>query len=351
MNLVITVAATENYCYAMKALARRVTANFVAAKWTDKVTAIIAGDMSRPVKDAVNEWRDILPPGSDVIHISAVRNASESANYKPEAQILVARLRGAAFAKARALGAELCWSLDSDTLPPANALRCMVHMLKFDSGFYGVSFCPYPGAAFLGGRGTPQNPISEDYIETERVLTDTVKTQKEELQKLIDVENTAAKEAGKPVEPSKDLLEKRDALSKAIRECPPDGSLWEVIAKHGWRRRGWFEAAYPGIGLGSVVPSDWCGFGCTLLGREALALADFDGYDWKGTEDLYVVWKRWHPAGIRINAIPHAPCDHVIWSKKRGGDEKEYTLVKAYHEANGECVGHLRISNHPWLEL
>jgi hypothetical protein len=54
------------------------------------------------------------------------------------------------------------------------------------------------------------------------------------------------------------------------------------------------DAAYPGLGIGAVVPSDRCGFGCTLMSKRALSLAQFDGYDGSGTEDLYMVWKRWH---------------------------------------------------------
>ncbi len=124
-----------------------------------------------------------------------------------------------------------------------------------------------------------------------------------------------------------------------------------MTAKHGWRRRGWLDHAYPGIGVGAMVPSDWCGFGCTLMGAKALALADFDGYEGQGTEDLFIIWNRWWPAGKRINVITHCPCDHVIWSKKKGGDVKEYTLVSSYHEMHGDCVGHLRTRKTPWQEL
>ena len=144
-------------------------------------------------------------------------------------------------------------------------------------------------------------------------------------------------------------LARWDATSKKVRECPPDGNIWEVIAKHGWRRRGWLDSAYPGIGLGAVVPSDWCGFGCTLMNREALALADFEGYEGKGTEDLFVCWNRWHPAGLRINVIPHCPCDHVIWEKKKGGSATEYNHIVAYHEQRGEARGHLRTRVVPWI--
>jgi hypothetical protein len=128
------------------------------------------------------------------------------------------------------------------------------------------------------------------------------------------------------------------------------GNVWECNSKFGWRRRGWLENAYPAIGVGAVVPSDWCGFGCTLMNHAALQLANFDGYDGQGTEDLYVVWRRWHPAGLRINVIPHCPCDHVIWQKKKGGAEDEYNIILSSHETQGECVGHLRTRKVPWKQ-
>jgi hypothetical protein len=39
------------------------------------------------------------------------------------------------------------------------------------------------------------------------------------------------------------------------------------------------------IGAGSVAQ---------LMSKRALSLAQFDGYAGSGTEDLYMVWKRWH---------------------------------------------------------
>ena len=75
------------------------------------------------------------------------------------------------------------------------------------------------------------------------------------------------------------------------------------------------------------------------------------GYDGGGTEDLFVVWRKWYPAKLRINTITHCPCDHVIWEKKKGGDEKTFTLIRSFHETEGECVGHLRTAKMPWKEF
>jgi hypothetical protein len=82
------------------------------------------------------------------------------------------------------------------------------------------------------------------------------------------------------------------------------------------------------------------------MSARALEHAQFDGYDGRGTEDLYVVWTRWHRAGLRINVIPHSPCDHVIRRREAPG----YILQQAHHELQGEQVGHLRVQSRPWYE-
>lgn len=346
MKLVVTIAATSSYCYAMKTLARRVAACLTAAEWFEPGLVIIAGDDSKEVCRAVTAWRKNLPANWMVEHLIAGSENSNDQNYKEGAQLLIARLRSAAFAEARRHNPDYCWSLDSDTLPPANALLCMIDMLKFDRGFYSISTCPYPNEAFLGGRGTLQHQIAEDWLEKERKLTPEIQAEIEALKK--EAETT---EPGKITTPTKEWLDRKEALEKKIRECPPDGNVHEVTGKHGWRPRGWLDNAYPAMGRGAVVPSDWCGFGCTLMNRAALALANFEGYEGKGTEDLYVVWTLWWPAGLRINVIMHCPCDHVIWQKKKGGNPEEYTLIQSSHETQGECVGHLRTNKKPWREF
>ena len=78
-------------------------------------------------------------------------------------------------------------------------------------------------------------------------------------------------------------------------------------------------------------------------------MVSFEGYDGRGTEDLFVCWHRWAPAGLRINVIPHCPCDHVIWEKKKGGEASKFTHHIASHEQDGEYRGHLRVRQVPWL--
>lgn len=346
MKLAITVAATGSYCYAMKTLAVRVAANISAAKWAHPGVAIISGDNSKEIKAAIVHWRDILPENWKVVHVDAGRENPAAANYKVEAQLLIAKLRSAAFAAARREGADLCWSLDSDTLPPANGLRCMLDMLRFDDGYYSISTCPYPNELFLGGRGSQFNQIAPDFIDVERAVPDDLKAEFEVLKK-----EAAETDPTKHTEPPAEWLERKKKADERLRECPPIGNIWEVQGKHGWRPRGWLDNAYPAIGRGAVVPSDWCGFGCTLMNREALAVANFEGYDGQGTEDLFIVWNRWWPAKLRINVITHCPCDHVIWAKKKGGSPEEYTLIRSYHEEHGDAVGHLRTRKQPWKEF
>lgn len=341
--LAITICATKSYTYAMRAQARRVVANVIAAR-VDPGHVVLVGDDSRELAAVGESYRQMLPDGWKVSVLANPALKEGGENYKESAQLLIAAMRSEAFAFCRKIGATRVWSLDSDVLPPANALRCSLQMLEWDDGYYSIATCPYPNAAFLGGFGSPHRPIEEDFLPSERVIPAELKAE-------IDANEAEQKQLHEAKQQPNDEQRKRwDETNKKVRACPPDGNIWQVIAKHGWRRRGWLDNAYPGIGRGAVVPSDWCGFGCTLLNEEALALAHFDGYDGKGTEDLFICWHRWYPAGLRLNVITHCPCDHVIWEKKKGGDSRQFTHHIAYHETEGECRGHLRVKQTPWIE-
>lgn len=339
--LAITICATKSYTYAMRAQARRVVANVVAAN-VDPGHVVLVGDKSKELESVAGVYRNLLPEGWKITVIGDASMTEGGENYKTRAQMLIAAMRGEAFAFCRKIKANFVWSLDSDVLPPHEALRWMLGILAID-GYYSISTCPYPNSAFLGGFGTPQHPIAEDFLPSERIIP-------EELKKEMaanEAEQKACAEAKR--QPNDEERARWDATGKKVRECPPDGNIWQVIAKYGWRRRGWLDHAYPAIGRGSVVPTNWCGFGCTLLNKEALALAHFEGYEGAGTEDLFICWHRWYPAGLRLNVITHCPCDHVIWEKKKGGSDKTYTHHMSYHETEGECRGHLRVRQMPWI--
>jgi hypothetical protein len=339
--LAITICATKSYTYAMRAQAHKVVANIFASEFACGVI-VLSGDDSPELADVAKLYEQLLPEGWTTQLLVNPGVAEGGKNYKAKAQLLIARLRTTAFAYCRKIKVSRTWSLDSDVLPPSNALRCMQTMLEFDNGYYSISTCPYMNNGFLGGFGSPRHHIAEDFLDSERVVPPELKAE------LASNEAEAKQLAETKTKPTDAQRDKWAATKKKVRECPPDGNIWQVIAKHGWRRRGWLDKAYPAIGLGSVVPSDWCGFGCTLMNAEALALADFSGYEGKGTEDLYVCWLRWHPAGLRLNVITHCPCDHVIWEKKKGGDPAKYTHHVVYHEAEGELRGHLRARKVSW---
>lgn len=335
--IAITICATKSYAYALLAQARKVQA--CIENETEGIVILI-GDVSKEISKAKDFYQQILP-NKWSIELITRKFDDGLPNYKNPAQLIIARMRSLAFDRSRQLNVDLCWSLDSDVLPPPNALKCMKQMLEFDDGLYSISTCPYPsqgGGSFLGGRGTPEHPILPDFYDDEREIP-------KDLQRKMDSHKARLKQfKGRP---NSKWIDDYKSISHAVQECKPIGNVFYCNSK-GFRRRGWMHAAYPEIGWGAIVPTDWCGFGCTLMNKRALALAQFDGYDGSGTEDLYIVWKRWHRQGLKINCIAHVPCDHVIRDRK---DNSKLILCQAYHEQkDSECIGHLRIEPRPWYQ-
>ena len=319
---------------------------------------ILSGDNSSELKSIIEEYQRLMPTGDEktglrpwkVHHVVSVKDdpaqerphkdhdvksdtpeqkACEAAR-KAKAFRRIGDMREAAHAVALRHGLDYVWSLDSDVIPPVNALVTMFDSLQWSNNYYQVAFCPYPNLLWLGGLGQPGHPIAQDFLPLERKIPTKLRTALEAIAKNI--------KAGKI---NKDLLAQKQKLEAEAVQYPADGNIWEVIAKYGWRRRGWLDHAYPGIGLGAMVPSTWCGYGCTLMNKEALILSDFGGYNGQGTEDVFVIANRWEPAGIRIVVIPHCPCDHFYLEKK--GNEKVIWHLRAYHEPTGEYRGHLSV--------
>jgi hypothetical protein len=339
-RLAIYTCGTEGYTYAMTAQARRIQSCVAACDRDLKLLIIVVGDGSEGNLKAVKEYEKLLPDAKvELLHHNGLQAGDK--NYDNATQLLIAQLRTMATSRAVAWGAEYCLSMDSDVLPPSNALRCMIDMLEFDNGYYGVAACPYPsqgGGSFLCGRGTPQRPILPCFYEDEKDVPARL------LNKVTKLRDRCDKYSQKHKRPPEDLIEKLRAAEKEIDKIQPKENVFALNAKK-WRQRGWFDNAYPAIGLGAVVPSDWCGFGCTMMNKEALALCDWSGYDGSGTEDLFVVWSGWQPRGIKIAAIPHCPCDHVIRHRE---EKNKYIHITTGHEIEGECVGHLRQLPRPW---
>lgn len=369
MKLAITICATRDYLYAMPELAVRIQANLAyTARQFSAVLLILSGDESPELKAMARKFTAI---GRGVeIQVEAQALPPSAKNYGQTAQMMIAAMRTRAFTAARAWEADACWSLDSDVLPPENALECMMGMLEFDRGYYGVAACPYPsqgGGDFLCGRGTPQHQILPDIYEDEysptprmaRALAARKAQQADAETRRADAARYRETHAEWPAEMEDSFWRDRlGSVDKKIarlvkqmqrwKKCWPAGSVFKRIAEgKEWRRRGWLSSAYPAIGIGAVVPSDWCGMGCTLMGHRALAAALLEGYRGEGTEDLYIVWKHWYPKALRIACITHAPCDHVIRERAPDGTQDLTRLrhIQSFHENSGECVGHLRTRN------
>jgi hypothetical protein len=378
--IAVAICSTRSYSYALIAQARKIQA---CLSGYPAGVIILVGDKSPQLAKAHAFYKKLLGSGWS-IELWPGQYEDGLENYKNPAQLIIAQMRSVAFDRARQLNVDYCWSLDSDVLPHPNSLKMMIGSLDLFEGVYDISTCPYPsqgGGPFLGGRGTPERPILPNFYDDEREIP-------AELQKKIAKHHEILKKFH-PNRPDQKWFDGRKALDKEVQQCkvigdtffcnsqsglqPFMGKVKERIEGHfpksskvpkellkkidqdfkfyspkGFRRRGWMDAAYPGIGWGAIVPSDWCGFGCTLMNRKALALAQFEGYEGAGTEDLYVVWKKWYRSGLKINVIPHVPCDHVIRDRQ---NPKKFILCQAHHESKDpERSGHLRVEYRPWYE-
>ena len=276
----IVTAATKSYLHAWPQLIRAIAA---AAAHHEEAHFIFATDLSEESKKASEYTKGRLPEGWKITILN-LPIAEDAKDYKEAAQIRIAQLQGEAFAFARRIKSDLCWSVESDTIPPADALRVLEWTLGMPDAngdpYYHVAAATYPNGLFLGGFGSYQAQITDDFLPKERKL-------KPRLRKLLEACESRLKGA-KSAQVAEKEMKRMGRLREWVKKSPPDGTIWEIIAKHGWRKRGWMDFAYPGIGLGAVVPVDWCGLGCTLLSKKALALADFNGYLGRGTQDLFL---------------------------------------------------------------
>lgn len=343
--LSIVVAATKTYLHAFPQCVRAIAA---AAAHHAEAHFIFVTDESKDAKRAEEALQSELPEGWRLTVLRLALGDDTSTRYKEEAQLRIARLQGAGFAMARKIRSSRCWVVESDTIVSGDALRVLEWTLAMPtadgSPHYDIAAATYPNGLFLGGFGSPQHQIAEDFLPSEKKLPARLKL-------CLDTCESRLKSC-KDRKAAEREHKRMGRLRERIKNCPPDGNIWEVTAKHGWRRRGWLDFAYPGIGRGSIVPSDWCGLGCTLLSARALAHADFTGYEGRGTQDLFLCWSRWHPAGLKIACVPHVVCDHI---KRKSADAPkdapEIIHHRAYHELDGECRGHLRVRTQPFVAV
>ena len=322
MKIAVATYFTKGWGYSIDSWSNRV---FAALSGQAPGIIIVSTDQSdeclakaKKIKSMFEAWQ--------VVHLQIPVETDNQKPYGEEAQLIIARIQHAAFAEARRHGCDLFWSVESDILVPPNSLTVLRQAIEFDDGYYGVAMVTYPNGQFLGGRGTPQSHICNDIYEDERLGSKDFWAKLKKARKA--VENTSR--------PPTDIqIKEIQELNEKVKALPPRGNVF-LLQSRKWRKRGWMEAAYPGIGRGAILPTDWVGLGCTLINKKALSLATFEGYELGGTQDLFLCWERWAPNGIRMCVIPHILCSHV---KKDGNG---FLLHDASHVLDGEHAGHLR---------
>lgn len=342
MRYVFATYATERYDYALPNFGRRL-ASAIYHSGIKEGDFIFIGDKSEKIKESALLYIGGLLPENWRFHFYDLPLVDKDLrNYKEDAQLLIAQMQSFAFTKARQFDADYFWSLEADVLVPPNSLSVLSDILRFDNGYYQVAMCSYPsqgGGAFLGGRGDYQHYIAEDFLTDEKEVPKELLDEIEKRDKETEEDN---------FEPSEEWIERGRTIGEELRACPPKGNVFEANSKR-WRKRGWMEYAYPAIGKGAILPTDWVGLGCTMINKKALALAHFDGYEGKGTQDLYLGWNYWKPNDIKMCVTTHAVCDHVI--RQRDGEDQlweNFVHVRAFHEPEGECEGHLRQNHVPF---
>ena len=339
----VVTCATKRYSYSLPNFGRRIS---TALQHHKKGCFIFVGDESDKIKEQSHKYiSEILPKGWEFVFIPIPVEDEGLRNYKEDAQMLIAQMQSVGFTEARKRNSKLCWSVESDVLVPPNALKVSEDTLKFDDGYYDVAMVSYPsqgGGSFLGGRGSFVKHIEDDVMEDERDIP-------KELEAKLKKRQKEARQ--KSFNPDKEWIKEGLKLKEEIKKCPPKGNVFELNAKR-WKKRGWMEHAYPAIGRGAILPTDWVGFGCTLMSKKALSLAHFDGYFGKGTQDLHICWNFWNPNELKMAVITHVLCDHIVRSRD-GEDQKwdKFVHVMAYHEQMGDTKGHLRQSHRPFYQM
>lgn len=338
---VTTIYATEHHAYALPQQAARTAACYCDAG-IEEGEVIIVTDNSKTTKKGVKAYHEAMPAGIKVTHIQIENNTPLDFKYdnNPALLLLIARLQHVAWTAARKLRPDYIWSLESDVMPPANALTCMIDCLRFDrSRVYDVAICTYGNQGFVGGRTVPGHWIAPDVYDDEREITDELKAEqvaREESIKLLNQENK---------QPTEDQVKVWRELDEKVKQCPQKGNVHTLNGIR-YRRRGWLEAAYPGVGWGAFVPTDWVVLGCTLMSPIAFNSAHFEGYQGQGTQDLWIGNNCWQK--LKKAVIPHCLCHHI---KRQKDDPQKIDVLFARHEQDGEFENHPRVAPTPWKEI
>ena len=348
-KIFIATYATKRYAYAIPNWARRMSACLAHSSDCEGIILLVSDKSDMVEKIAGPQIAGALPEGwSFQVQNLDLADDATLKNYKKDAQLLIAQMQSSALAEARKTDCEYFWSVESDVLVPYNALECAIQSLEFDSGYYDVAMVTYPsqgGGSFLGGRGSYQHQIAEDFLPEEREVPEEILKEIKERDEII---------GSKGFEPTEEWFDRGREIHEEVKKCPPKQDIWKTIGEHGWRKRGWMEYAYPAIVKGAILPTDWVGMCCTLLSRKALLTAHFDGYEGSGTQDLYLGWNCWKPLKMNFAVITHTVCDHVIRARGQETDNDgsaqdfgKVILVHAHHENEGDYEGHLRQTHKP----
>ena len=342
MKIVAATFFTENWCYSVDSW----LAHFIPAAKGLAGKLLVSTDCTKACSDKFDKIKEACRQiGWESEHLRTAIDSDDHKAYDKNAQLIIARIQQRAFNQGRIIDPDYFWCIESDILVPPNAAKVLLQALEFDEGYFSVAMITYPNGQFLGGRGTQQNPICEDFTEGERKIPDALAKQIKER------DRTLKKLAKENKKPSKEQLDEWELLSKKIKECPPVGNIFALQSKR-WRKRGWLESAYPAIGRGAILPTDWVGLGCTMLNSKALSMATYEGYELRGTQDLFLCWHRWNPAGLKMCVIPHVLCSHVKKAVDKDGKRSgSISIHEARHEFGGELDGHVRWSPREYINF
>jgi hypothetical protein len=334
-NICIVLPCTSSYSYAIEEC---ITAISVALKGRS-ADLYLCTDKSSSVMEKI---RTLTRLGNLNVKEVAIDVCDSGAiPYKEKAQIIIAQLLGNGFEMAREGNYDLCWIVESDVIVHPDSLDSLIWALNYPSSpRYEVTCSTYFNGSFLCGRGTPYNQIAEDYLPSEKVggleLSKKIKAMSKKLNAY----------ALKRKNPPKEMIKEMDDLHKKLKESPPKANVFALNAKK-WRKRGWLDQAYAGSAVqGAVLPTDWCGHGCTLLSKKALMLSNFVGYAGHGTQDLFLCWNKWYPAGIKIGLVVGVPAYHV----KKDPKGNLFAWEPYFVPDCEETAGHLRVRQIPFIK-
>jgi hypothetical protein len=326
-KIAVILPCTDNYAYAIEECVTAISASLKTLEADLYICTNKTGNVISKVRSL---------PKMRNLNIHEIQNdvGDHKKPYKTESQITIARLIGSGLDTARDRDYEYCWIVESDVIVHPDALDCLIWAQKYPSSpKYDVTVATYYNGSFLCGRGTPYNHIAEDYLPCEKIggieLSKKIKTMSKKLNAY----------ALKRKNPPKELIAEMDGLHQKLKQCRPKANVFALNAKK-WRKRGWLDQAYAGSAVqGAVLPTDWCGNGCTLLSKKALAISNFIGYAGRGTQDLFLCWNKWYPAGIKIGLVVGVPAYHV----KKDPQGNLFAWEPYFVPECEETAGHLRV--------